>query len=163
MKKLWAIVGLALLLTGCGVSETFETLADDYAAVQSSAPQKLVFAVPDDAAEQVMQSESGTLYFCDGYEITVQTLHAGDLDRTLRAITGYGEESLTVMRTENGNMKRYACTWTAAGEAGDMVGRTLIVDDGNYHYCLSVTANAQEAGSLQESWNALFRSVEIQS
>ena len=163
MKKVWAIILAALMLTGCAATETFETVGDDYDAGQVLSPAKLTFSAPEDAAAPVIQGNNGVLYFCDGYEIMTQTLPGGDLDRSLRLLTGYDADSLTVMTTETGNLKRHESTWISAGEAGDHVGRTVIIDDGVYHYSLSVMAPAEEAGSLQESWQELFSSVKIQS
>ena len=163
MKKIWLIILAALLLTGCAASETFETVRDEYDALQVYSPSKLSFAVPADAAAPVIQGNDGVLYFCDGYEIMVQTLSGGDLDRSLRLLTGYGSDSLTVMSTQIGDTVRHESAWISAGEAGDHVGRTVIIDDGVYHYSLSVMAPAEEAGSLQESWQELVSSVKIQS
>ena len=163
MKKVWIVILLALVLSGCSAADTFETIGDAYDAVQVATPLKLTFTAPADAAAPVMHGENGTLYFCDGYEIMVQTLSGGDLNRSLRSLTGYDADALTVMKTEMGNMVRYECAWISAGEAGDHIGRTVIIDDGQFHYSLSVMAPAEEAGSLQESWQELFSSVEIQS
>ncbi len=127
------------------------------------APQVITFDLPEDAAAQVISGENGTLYFCDGYEIMVQTLSSGDLNRTLQTLTGYSADALTVIETATSNVKRYESAWTAAAEEGDQVGRTVILDDGNYHYCLSVMASAREAGSLQECWQALFSSLALQA
>lgn len=163
MKKVWLIILAALMLSGCAASETFETVGDDYGAMQVLSPSKLTFAIPADAAAPVIQGNDGALYFCDGYEIMVQTLTGGDLDRSLRSLTGYDSNSLTVMTTQIVDTVRHECAWISAGEAGDHVGRTVIIDDGVYHYSLSVMAPADEAGSLQESWQELFSSVKLQS
>lgn len=163
MKKVWILILLALVLSGCSAEETFETIGDAYDAVQVMSPGKLTFAAPADAASTVMHGEDGALYFCDGYEIMIQTLPAGDLSRTLRSLTGYDADALTVMETETGDMTRYECAWISAGEAGDHIGRTVIIDDGQFHYSLSVLALAEEAGSLQESWQEIFSSVKVQS
>lgn len=163
MKKVWIIILAALMLTGCAASETFETMGDDHDALQVISPSKLSFTMPADAAAPVIQGNDGALYFCDGYEIMVQTLAGGDLDRTLRQLTGYDSKSLTVMTTQLADITRHDCVWISAGEAGDHVGRTVIIDDGMHHYSLSVMAPAEEAGSLQESWHELFSSVGIQS
>ena len=163
MRKVWLIIMAALVLTGCATSETFETVADDYAASQALSPSRLTFEMPADAAAPVIQGNDGALYFCDGYEIMVQTVAGGDLSRTLRLLTGYDPELLTVLSTQIMDMAKHECAWISVGEAGDYVGRTVIIDDGAYHYSLSVMAPAEEAGSLQESWQELFSSVGIQS
>ena len=45
-----------------------------------------------------------------------------------------------------------------AGEGGDRVGRCVLLDDGHYHYVLTVLMDAGLAGDLAESVNALCAS-----
>ena len=163
MKRLWIIAVLMMVLCGCAPVEDFETMKDVYTPQNLSDPAPIALVLPADAASPVMESENGKLYFCDGYEIMVQTMASGDLNKTLQSLTGYTKDSLTVIETVNDQVRRYECVWTAAGEAGDQVGRAVIMDDGNYHYCVSVMAHALESGSLQETWQELFSSVNIQS
>ena len=163
MKKVWLIILAALMLAGCAATETFEIMEDDHIAGQVLSVSKLTFSMPPDASSQVMQGNEGTLYFCDGYEIMIQTLAGGDLERTLRTLTGYDPGALTVMTSQIADITRYECAWICAGESGDYVGRVVILDDGTHHYSLSVMAPAEEAGSLQESWQELFSSVKLQS
>lgn len=163
MKRAIITGFLLLTLTGCAAAETFETLGDVYGGQASIAPASTSFLLPEDAASPVFRGESGRLYFCEGYEIMVETLASGDLNRTVTTLTGYGVDSLTILQTDDTNPKRYECVWTAAGEGGDQVGRTVILDDGNYHYCISLTALAEDAGSLQESWQEVLSSFKIQS
>ena len=163
MRKFGIIIVLALMMSGCSAAETFERVEDVYAGHEAAEVKTITFTVPEDAASQVMESEHGRIYFCDGYEIMVQTLSSGDLNRTLQTLTGFARDNLTVMETASSDFDRYECVWTAAGEAGDQVGRVAILDDGKYHYCLSVMAVAQEAGSLQNSWNDLFTSIDLHS
>lgn len=158
-KVLYLLVG-CLLLTGCSARETFEHIGDDYLQ-ETPVKQQMLCALPEDASAQTVQSAYGQLYFCDGYEITMQTLPAGDLDRTLRELTGYGKENLTVMETGLTSAARYDCVWTAAGEGGDMVGRAAVLDDGNYHYCMTVMASQSEAAELRDEWKALFDSFKL--
>lgn len=155
-KVLYLLVG-CLLMTGCSARETFEHIGDDYLQ-ETPVQHQILCALPEDASAQTVQSAYGQLYFCDGYEITMQTLPAGDLDRTLRELTGYGKENLTVMETGVTSAARYDCVWTAAGEGGDMVGRAAVLDDGNYHYCMTVMASQSEAAELRDTWKALFDS-----
>jgi hypothetical protein len=163
MKRLWIIGVLMMMLCGCASVEDFETMKDVYAPQNLSDPAQISLIIPADAASPVMESENGKLYFCDGYEIMVQTMEAGDLNSTLESLTGYTKDSLTVIETMTDDVRRYECVWTAAGEAGDQVGRAVIMDDGSYHYCVSVMAHALESGSLQETWQELFTSFKIQS
>ena len=158
MKKLCLILAVALMLTGCSAVGTFETLGKVYGEQEKPAMQEVSYELTDDAAAQTIQSDYGSLYFCDGYEIAVQTMESGDLDRTLRQLTGFGRDHLTVIETGLTPAARYECVWSAAGEGGDQVGRLVILDDGNYHYCMSVMAEATTAASLREQWQVLLDS-----
>lgn len=165
MKK-WLFIGLAMiLLTGCGKKETFETLSDVY--VQPvSAPQvwQLVVDVPQDASVTVMASEeSGKLYLCDGYTVTVQTMPAGDLQKTLLTLTGFREDQLTLMQTEQAGVKRYECVWTAAGEGETQIARACLLDDGNYIYAVTAMAGESKTGELAEQWESMFDSIFLAS
>ena len=159
MKKLWIVLVLGLVLSGCGSQETFETVSDLYAQPVSAILQQVVLDIPQDAVAAVMQSDSeGTMYLCDDYTITVQTFASGDLNKTLQTATGYGKDKLQIMRTHANNAKRYECVWTAAGEGETQVGRTCVLDDGSYHYVLTVMAAEKQAGALMQTWNALMES-----
>ena len=158
MKKLVLLIVCAVFLAGCAATGSFEQLQDVYVPETLSEPAKIQLTLPADAAAQTLTGSSGRLYFCDGYEITVETLTGGDLDRTLQILTGCNRDDLTLLETGSGE-KRWETVWTAAGEGSQQVGRLLVVDDGRYHYCVSVMADALDAGALQESWEALFSSV----
>ncbi len=161
MKKLCILFVLALLLTGCA-APTFEVITDDYIApADVPTPRKIQFDIPEDAAAQTIAGDTGRLYFCQGYEIWEEILEAGDLERTLQTLTGYDSQNLTVMKISSGEIPRYECAWTCAGENGDQVGRCVILDDGNFHYCVSVMAASQEAGSLQKTWMAILSTVQV--
>jgi len=161
MKKLCVFLLLCLLLTGCSARETFETIDDVHGEQPLAAPREVVLTLPENAAAQAIQSDYGQLYFCDGYEITLQTVPAGNLDATLRKLTGFGSDGLTVVETGLTENARYECVWTAAGEGGDMVGRAVVLDDGQYHYCLTAMAGADKAGRLRETWQSLFDSFTL--
>ena len=60
-------------------------------------------------------------------------------------------------------MPRYDCAWTAAGETGSRIGRATILDDGNYHYTMTVMADSADAGTLQETWQELFATFQVVS
>lgn len=164
LKKLWIVLALGLVLSGCGAQETFETVSDLYAQPVSAILQQVVLDVPQEAAAMVMQSDSeGTMYLCDDYTITVQTFASGDLNKTLQTVTGYEIERLQLMQTRTDNAKRYECVWTAAGEGQTQVGRTCLLDDGSYHYVLTVMAAESRSGELMQTWNALMESFRIAS
>ena len=162
MKKVWLILVLLLLLTGCSATE-FEPMLDVYAPESLPESAQVVLDLPQEAGIEVFAGDSGRLYLCDGYSITVETLQGGDLNGTLRQLTGYDADNLTVLQRTDGGTQRYECAWTCVGEAGDQVGRAVVVDDGVYHYCVSVLADATEAGSLQAQWQGILTSVSLRT
>lgn len=160
MKKLWILFFSVCLLTGCGAKETFETVDDLYALPASVTAKEISLSVPQDATVSVMENgEGGKLYLCDGYVLTVQTLPGGDLTGTLRQTTGFAKEELTLMETDHYGAKRYNCVWSTAGEGGDQVCRAAVIDDGDFHYVVTVMAPAETAGTLRTTWQELFNSV----
>ena len=161
MKKILVILGLCMLVSGCAARETFEKVEDDYDLQAAAVQGNVSYNLPEDAALQTIRSDYGQLYFCDGFEITVQTMEAGDLNKTLRALTGFGTDDLTVIQTGKTGQMRYECVWSAAGEGGDMVGRAAVLDDGNFHYCMTVMAPEAEAAGLRDTWKALFDSFTL--
>ena len=162
MKKLLCVLFAMLLLSGCQQPEDFETMSDSYVQPDLPQPKEVFLLLPEDAAKAVLEAaDTGTLYLCDGYTVAVQTLPAGNMDATLREVTGYGAEKIQLWEKKEGNISRFVCVWTAAGEGGDQMGKTTILDDGNYHYALSVMANAENAGALAETWQQLMDSFSI--
>ena len=147
----------ALLLTGCGKAPVFETVTDTYDIPAPPPMAQVLLVLPGDAAALTME-DGGTdrLYFCGESTITVQTFEAGDLDRTLRSVCGYGRDDLTVLETGGDGITRYDFVWVSAGEGGDQIGKAAILDDGNYHYALSVMSPATEAASLSSKWQEMF-------
>ena len=161
MKKCWIILLLAVLLSGCA-AETFETVNDEILQPVMAPVGKFNLDLPDSAAEAVMQNEEGgKLYLCEDYVLTVQTLTAGDMDRTVRSLCGFDSDHVSVMETSAGGVQRYDWVWTAIGEGGDQIGRAAVLDDGNYHYCVTVMADAETAGELEKEWNKMFASLTL--
>lgn len=161
MKKCWLLFLVVLMLSGCGTQEVFEQVEDVYQVV---APQagRLCVQIPEDAAVTAMgTAQDHAIYFCDGYTLAVQTMAGGDMNRTLRQVTGYEAERLTLFQTRVGEIEGYECVWTSAGEGGDQVGRLLLLDDGVYHYTVTVMADAQKAGDLSLIWDSLLNSVTL--
>ena len=161
MKKCTILIALCLLLTGCGAQQTMETISDDY--VKSlAAPMQLRLTVPEDAAVQTMgNDEAGKLYLCDGYTVTVQTFASGDLNSTVRSLCGFDTDHLTVIKTSSNELDQYRWVWTSIGETGEQVGKAMVLDDGNYHYALTVMAEAATAGQLDQIWQEIFSSVTL--
>lgn len=162
MKKCWMILGLALLLSGCGSQPTFETVADVYDQPVSAVPQQILLDLPTSAQVPTLQSEdAGTIYFCDDLNVSVQTLEGGDLDRTLQTATGYSKDSLCVMQSYAPEGKCYECAFITAGEGQLQVGRTRIIDDGSYHYVVTILVPEEKAGQLQEQVQPVLDSFRV--
>ena len=158
MKKTVFLLALVLLLSGCD-SESYETVSDVYLEPQETAAQ-LTLALPEDANRVALtNAAAGTAYLCDGYCVTVSTHEAGDLDATLQTATGFTRSQLPVMELQDGENRRYECVWAAAGEGEDQVGRAVVLDDGRYHYCVTVMGQADMAGELSADWQELLNSV----
>lgn len=160
MKKLFGCLLLVVTLCGCARTENFEVMGDIYAP-ESAEAQRISLVLPEDAALEVMEGAGGTIYFCNGYEITISTHAAGDLSETLSEVTGYDDKLLTVISSEHDGIDRYDCVWASAGEGGDQMSRMMILNDGSYHYCLTMSCNAEDAGSLQAVWEALTDSFAL--
>lgn len=159
MKKCWIIALALILLTGCGAQQTFETVTDDYAVSAAAPACKIGLSLPEEAAQTALHSQQeGSLYFCEDYTVAVQTLDGSDLDSTLRSVTGYGKDDLSLITTRRRGTDCYECVWTAAGETSQQVGRTVILDDGSYHYTVTVMADAEKAGQLRKTWDSLLGS-----
>lgn len=164
MKKCWVIIAFMLVLAGCGTQKTFETVSDVYAEEAMASMQQVMLELPEEAAVPVLENEdTGKLYLCDGYTVTVQTFEAGDLEKTFREVTGFPKESLTVIQTRVSGMECYSCAWAAAGEGEEQVARTMILSDGNYHYAVTVMTDASKAGELAQVWQDIFDSVRLKS
>ena len=162
MKRVWILSLIAVvLLFGCS-RPVYETVGDEYVMQPPAEKLSVSLTLPDDAAEAAIHADADArLYLCDGYEVVVQTLAVGSLDRALRSVTGFGEESLTVMKTRDVALDRYDCVWASAGEGGEQVGRLAVLDDGNYYYCVSVMADSAVAWDLSSIWQQILDSVTL--
>lgn len=161
MKKLSLIFVIALMLCGCSAAPTFETMADDHVQSVMQAQRDVRLTIPEEAEAVAVRGDAGTIYLCDGFEVTAQVLSAGDISGTFRSLTGFESQGLTVMATAATGWTRYECVWTAAGEAGDTVGRAVILDDGVYHYCLTLTADADQVSTLQDIFREIIASYSL--
>ncbi|MBQ7002209.1 MAG: hypothetical protein IJN67_14435 [Oscillospiraceae bacterium] len=158
MKFYCLLVILPLLLCGCGAEETFETIADEVVAPVMAQPRQISVRLPDNAVAPVLESDSRQIYMSDHYEITVETLSAGDLNATVQTLSGYTKDQLTLVETQSGDIKRYDFVWVSAGEAGERLGRGVILDDGQYHYCMSAL---RDDGESQIVWSEVFQSFRL--
>lgn len=160
MKKILMVMISLLLLAGCSV-ETFETVDDGNDVQAMAKPASLLVDIPENAAVPAMQGASGTLYFCGDYDIMVEVVPSGDLGNTLQTLTGFRMEDLEMIHTQRCGVDCYEGAWSAAGEAGDHVGRVMVLDDGSFHYCISLMAMAEDSGACAEEWATVINSVAL--
>lgn len=158
MKRwLWMMV-LAVLLCGCRAEETLETVSDEWIVPAMAQPREVSVRLPEDTVLPVLEQEGRQLYMGQDYEIMLETMASGDLRSTIRSLSGYEQEQLTILETKHGDAERYEFVWTAAGEQGHRLGRAVVLDDGDYHYCLSVLRDADEALVV---WQDVFASFAL--
>ena len=160
MKKLLVLM-LMLFLCGCGAQESFETVSDEMVLPVLAQPREILLTLPEETLLPAMESDGRTLYLCNGYDVAVQTFSSGDLDGTIREISGFGKDELTIMETTSGDCRCFEFVWTAATDLGEQVGRAMILDDGAYYYTLTAMAPAEKALNYQEIWNGLFETFGI--
>lgn len=163
MRKLGTLLLLVLLLTGCAQQQELENVLDAYAPQPMPKMQYVHIELPEEAAQAVMETDSDVkLYVCQDYTLTMYTVEAGDLQKTVKNATGFSPEALQMIKTQWGGETRYQFVWTAAGEGENMVGRACILDDGNYHYVLTVTAPESKAGMMAQAvWQPLVDSFHV--
>lgn len=162
--KYWVFLLLmALLLTGCGAEDTFETVADELVLPVMAMPGHITVDLPGETAMPVIENDNGRIYVCNDYEIVLQTLSGGDLEQTLHTVSGLDQEDLTVMDTRENGISRHEFVWASAGETGEQLGRGVVLDDGNYHYCMSVLRNADSGEKSQINWDQVFASFSLAS
>ncbi len=159
--KILCLLLLPLLLGGCGTQETFETISDDLVAPVMAQPREISVRLPDNAVAPVLESDAQQVYMSEQYEIVIEQLSGGDLNATIQTLSGYGKDQLTVMQTRQGSADRYEFVWVSAGERGDRLGRAVILDDGMYHYCLSVLRDAATVENSQVVWSDVFQSFTL--
>ena len=158
MKKLWLLLVCGMIFAGCGAEQTMETVADEAVVQVSAEPREIYVALPDDTVLPAMESDSGTMYFCKDYDISIQTMESGDLRKTVELVSGQNLEDLTIMETALSDYIRYDFVWSAAGELGQQVCKASILDDGDYHYVLAVMGHAETAGEYGEIWSGILDS-----
>lgn len=162
MKRIWIILICALCLSGCSSTQVMETISDDLAVSAQAVASRVEISLPAEEDATVLSADDGSkLYLCEDYVVTVQTLSGGDLERSVQAVTGFEKDSLTVIKTDRDGLVSYECAWCAAGEGTDQVCRTVILDDGTYHYAVTVMADYTQAGALNETWQAVLDSVAL--
>ena len=158
VKRWGCICLLVILLSGCKAEETLETVSDEWIVPVMAKPREISVRMPEDLVLPVLEQEGRQLYMGPNYEIMLETMAAGDLQATIRNLSGYEQEQLTILETDQGEWNRYEFVWTAAGEQGHRLGRAVILDDGDYHYCMSVL---RDAGESLVVWQDVFQSFSL--
>lgn len=156
-RWLW-MMALAVLLCGCKAEETLETVSDEWIVPVMAQPREISVRLPENTVLPVMEQDGSKLYMGQDYEIMVETLASGDLNDTIRTISGFENEQLTVLQTQQADADRYDFVWTTTGEGGERLGRAVILDDGNYHYCMTVLRDAEESIVV---WQDVFSSFAL--
>lgn len=163
LKKYVWLLAVILCLTGCAEQETFETVSDEISTPAIATMQQTLVELPEGATSTVMETDGGRLYFCDDYTVSRFVMQSGDLEKTVKTISGFATDQLQIMQTNWGETERYDFVWTAASETGQQLYRACILDDGNYHYILTAAGQAEQAGQLQEAWVKMFDSFRLVS
>ena len=161
MKKIVMLLLLALLLCGCTAEETLETISDDIVQPVMAQPREIAVSLPGEASIPTMEGDTGRMYLASDYEIYIQTLDAGDLNATIQTVSGYERDALTVMETNQEGVDRYEFVWSSAGETGDRIGRGVVLDDGKYHYVMTVLRDAETTENTQIVWSDVFASFHL--
>ena len=161
MKKILVFALVTMLLSGCAAEETLETVADDLVQPVMAEPAEIAVSLPGEAAIPTMEGDTGRMYLASDYEIYIQTLAAGDLNATIKTVSGYDRENLTVLETNPDGIDRYEFVWASAGENGERLGRGVVLDDGSYHYVMTVLRDADTTETSQIVWNDVFASFRL--
>ena len=161
MKRMIVLMTVLGLLSGCGAAETYELVTDEPVQQVSAQPREMHFFLAEETAMPAMETDSGKLYLCGEYDVMSQIFDGGDLERTIRQISGFSPNDLTVIQTESENVKKTEFVWTSAAEEGHRICRATVLDDGNYHYVLSATVPAEKIEEYQEIWNGIFETFKL--
>ena len=161
MKKLWCGAVLACFLAGCTAEMTMETVADEQVLSQSVV-QEIRVDLPAETVLPVMETDTGEIYICRDFEVWVETLPGGDLQRTVGLLTGFDLNDVTVMERQVEGKNRYDVAWSCVGETGPEVGRASIISEGEYHYCLAVQTPEENADQCREMFNGMFESFTLE-
>ena len=161
MKLVAIIVSVLLLLCGCAAEETYETVMDVWEEQPVPEAKSICVDLPGESAMPVMESDGGRVYVSSDYEIYVQTMPGGDIGATIEEMSGHPRESLTVLSTMQDDVMRYDFVWATAGEGGDLLGRGIVLDDGNYHYVLTALADEKASSRVQPAWKEIFGSFRL--
>ena len=66
-----------------------------------------------------------------------------------------------MVKTRDGVCDRYDCVWCSAGEAAEQVGRTAVLSDGSYFYCVSALSDSGSAYGFTQVWREILDSITL--
>ena len=135
-----------------------ETVSDEWMVSAMAQPREISVRLPEDTVVPVLERAGRRLYMGQDYEIMLETLASGNLNATMETLCGYHKDQLTVLQIRQDDLDRYEFVWTTTGERGDLLGRAVILDDGQYHYCMSVLRDAEESAVV---WRDVFGSFSL--
>ena len=161
MKKIVLFVLVMMLLCGCAAEETLETVADELVQPVMAQPSEIAVSLPGEVSVPTMEGDTGRMYLASDYELYIQTLASGDLNATIKEVSGFDREDLTVMETNPDGTDRYEFVWVSAGEKGERLGRGVVLDDGSYHYVMTVLRDAEASANSQIVWDDVFASFRL--
>ena len=162
MKKACWILAVALCLSGCvnNTEPVMETVADEIIEPVAAEPKDIAVWLPDEAAAQTMaDGAAGECYTWGESELRLQTLRGGNIRSTLKALTGLDPEKLTVMEYEKDDLQLYQTVWSCTSEEGVQLGRCMVADDGQYHYCISLVS--PEGADVAEDYARICASLDL--
>ncbi len=160
MKKVIFLLVLMMCLSGCVRNErpVMETVNDEVMEPVAAEPKPMAVWLPEGAAAQTM-AEAGECYVWDGCEVRIQTLDGGDIRATLEQLTGLSADKLTVMEYQRDGVQIYQTVWSMTGEEGITLGRCMVADDGNYHYCVSLLS--PEEVDVEDDYAQICASLDL--
>ena len=162
MKIVCWVLAAVLCLSGCvNMTEpVMETVADEIIEPVAAEPKPMAVWLPDEAAEQTMADDAaGSCYTWGESELRVRTMTGGDIRSTLKALTGLDPEKLTVMEYEKDGLQLYQTVWSCTSEEGVQLGRCMVADDGQYHYCISLVS--PEGADVAEDYARICASLDL--
>lgn len=163
MKRLLVLMMAAALMSGCAAEPVYETIGNAMEDTQPViSPGKIELVLPEEAEMQVIEDEYGSKSYRIGdREVWTQICDGGDVSATLEKVTGIRADALTVMEHQVLDMPCHEIAWITTNEEGTFVARTAVLDDGNYHYCVSLMMPEADAEKLGDSFSELLSGVSI--
>lgn len=156
MKKFCFAILCVFMLSGCSSVETMETIRDDEAFPVMGEAAKVHLSIPEIENAQVVEDGAGSkIYLFNDFCVTVQTLDGGNMEKTLELVSGFDAGKLTLLKTEQDDCLQFRCAWSSTGEQEDLLCRAVVVDDGRYHYAVTVMADSSEIAEQPELWDIL--------